>query len=99
MMSRSFGDVKAHTCGVISTPEVRNFQLDKRSRAIVLGSDGLWEVVSTDKIKAIVSKFYKSKRSEDAASELMEASQAGWMKKVASRSQRTQCTVTISLLW
>lgn len=81
-MSRSFGDARAHTCGVISTPEVLNFKLDKTSRAIILGSDGMWEVLTMDKIKNIVAKYYKSKRSDEAASELLEASQAAWSKKV-----------------
>lgn len=82
MMTRSFGDVRAHTCGVISSPEVLNFKLDRTARAIILGSDGMWEVLSMDKIKNIVAKYYKSKRSDEAASELLEASQAGWSKKV-----------------
>lgn len=82
MMSRSFGDGKGHSCGVISTPEIRNFSIDRKARAIVLGSDGMWEVISQDKIKQIVQKYFKSRRSEEAASELLEASQAGWVKKV-----------------
>lgn len=82
MMSRSFGDMRAHTCGVISTPEVRNFKLDRSSKAIVLGSDGMWEVLTQDKIKSIVAKYYKSKKSEEAALELLECSQTGWSKKV-----------------
>lgn len=84
MMSRSFGDVRAHSCGVISTPENKNFTLDKTARAIVLGSDGMWEVLTIEKIRGIVAKYYKSKRSDEAASELLEASQAGWSKKVCS---------------
>lgn len=81
MMSRSFGDGKAHSCGVISTPENRNFTLDKTARAIVLGSDGMWEVLTIEKIRSIVAKYYKSKRSDEAASELLEASQVAWGKK------------------
>jgi serine/threonine protein phosphatase PrpC len=46
MMSRSFGDRYGHSCGVISTPEVINFKLDSSCKAIVLGSDGLWEVMT-----------------------------------------------------
>ena len=96
MMSRSFGDVRAHTCGVISTPEIRNFPLDKTARAIVLGSDGMWEVLTIEKIRTIVAKYYKSKRSDEAASELLEASQAGWSKKVALSLRRILCTATTS---
>lgn len=83
-MSRSFGDVKAHTCGVISTPENRNFTLDRTARAIVLGSDGMWEVLTIEKIRTVVAKYYKSKRADEAASELLEASQAAWGKKVSN---------------
>jgi serine/threonine protein phosphatase PrpC len=96
MMSRSFGDMRAHTCGVISTPEIRNFKLDKTARAIVLGSDGMWEVMQPDQIKRIVAKYFRSKRSDEAASELLESSQTGWGKKVGPFDFRIQCTVMTS---
>jgi|JI6StandDraft_1071083.scaffolds.fasta_scaffold05244_3 serine/threonine protein phosphatase PrpC len=45
-MTRSFGDKVAHTLGVIATPEIYCYQMTRRERILVLGSDGLWEFMS-----------------------------------------------------
>lgn len=84
MMTRSFGDERAHTCGVISTPEIRNFSLNASTKAVVLGSDGMWEVITQERIKQVVMKHYKGKKSDDAAAELLELSLEGWARKVDS---------------
>ena len=45
-MSRSLGDVVAHSAGVVSDPEFTEFELDpKNDKFIVVATDGLWEFV------------------------------------------------------
>ena len=78
MMSRSFGDRYGHSCGVISTPEVINFKLDASCKAIVLGSDGLWEVMTQQHIADIVGKHNAQRNAEGAAMDLLEASTLCW---------------------
>lgn len=46
-MSRSLCDTVAHTVGVISMPEITERKLTDDERAIVIGSDGLWEFISS----------------------------------------------------
>ena len=46
-MSRSLCDTVAHTVGVISIPEITERKLTDDERALVLGSDGLWEFISS----------------------------------------------------
>lgn len=46
MMSRSFGDKTGHECGIICTPEIRHQKLDSNCVALVLGSDGIFEMLS-----------------------------------------------------
>lgn len=82
MMSRSFGDRYGHSCGVISTPEVINFNLDSTCKAIVLGSDGLWEVLTQQQIADIVGKHAGNRNAEAAAMELLESSTIHWRQKV-----------------
>lgn len=51
-MSRSLGDSICHDIGVIATPIVRRFTLSpRRDRFIVLGSDGIWSVLTRDVMK------------------------------------------------
>ena len=83
MMSRSFGDKYGHTCGVISVPEVRIFQNTQASRAVVMGSDGLWEVSTKDEILEIVKKYGNTKDSNSAVHELYDLSIKNWKKKVS----------------
>eukprot|EP00536_Pseudo-nitzschia_multiseries_P010730 jgi/Psemu1/326145/estExt_fgenesh1_pg.C_3370008 len=46
-MSRSLGDVVAHTAGVISEPEFTEFELDPESdKFLVVATDGLWEFIT-----------------------------------------------------
>merc|ERR1712119_230200 len=48
-MSRSLGDVVAHSAGVISEPDFTEFELDpERDKFLVVASDGLWEFVMND---------------------------------------------------
>mmetsp|Transcript_9688 Transcript_9688/g.19448 ORF Transcript_9688/g.19448 Transcript_9688/m.19448 type:complete len:326 (-) Transcript_9688:729-1706(-) len=46
-MSRSLGDVVAHTAGVTSEPEFTEFDLDPETdRFLVIATDGLWEFIT-----------------------------------------------------
>lgn len=84
MMSRSFGDAYGHSCGVISTPENRTFNLDKTIRALVMGSDGLWEVTDNKQIAQIVQKYAKTQDGVTAAKQLYEAALMNWKRRVCS---------------
>lgn len=54
-MSRSLGDVVAHTAGVISEPEFTEFELDPETdRFLVVATDGLWEFVTNEETVEIV---------------------------------------------
>lgn len=46
-VSRSFGDLFAHTIGVSNIPEVSYKNLEKQDMFIVIGSDGLWRVMNS----------------------------------------------------
>lgn len=54
-MSRSLGDVVAHTAGVISEPEFTEFELDPEAdKFLVVATDGLWEFVTNEETVEIV---------------------------------------------
>jgi len=42
-MTRSFGDATAARVGVNAIPEIKEFELGKDDKVIVLASDGVWE--------------------------------------------------------
>jgi len=54
-MSRSLGDVVAHSAGVISEPEFTDYELDSATdRFLVVATDGLWEFVENQETVEIV---------------------------------------------
>lgn len=45
-MSRSIGDEVAQSCGVTPKPEVLQFKIEPDHKAIILGSDGIFEFIN-----------------------------------------------------
>lgn len=50
-MSRSIGDAVAEQVGVIAEPEVMHVELTRDHKFIVLASDGLWEFISSQRVR------------------------------------------------
>ena len=57
-MSRSIGDLKAKTLGVIPDPGILEYDLNKSTKFVIVCSDGVWEYFDNDKVKDIGKKFY-----------------------------------------
>lgn len=53
-MSRSLCDTVAHSVGVISEPEVTERTLSDNDRILVIGSDGLWEFISSEEVIQLI---------------------------------------------
>ena len=80
-MSRSIGDGYAHNVGVIDVPEIIEFNLNEiNPRAVILGSDGVFEFVKNEEINDIVEKYSFNKDSQGCAKEIVEYSRKAWEK-------------------
>ena len=53
-MSRSICDTVAHSVGVVSTPDVFERDLTDDDRVLVMGSDGLWEFISSREVIELI---------------------------------------------
>jgi integrin-linked kinase-associated serine/threonine phosphatase 2C len=53
-VARSLGDLLGHSVGVTSEPEVSYKELDHDDRFIVIGSDGIWDVMNSAEIVGLV---------------------------------------------
>jgi len=60
-VARSLGDLLGHTVGVIADPEVSHKELDHDDRFIIIGSDGIWDVMNSAEVVGFV--FEKSSES------------------------------------
>ena len=57
-ITRSFGDFESDDLGVISEPDLREYDIDEEKiKIIVFGTDGIWKFLTNDKIMDIVLPY------------------------------------------
>lgn len=79
-MSRSFGDKRAKTCGVIPYPDIIEFNLSNNNdcKYMVLCSDGVWEFISNEEVMEIGNKYYYKNNINEFCNELLRKSTEIW---------------------
>jgi len=88
-MSRSLGDVVAHTAGVISEPEIFERTIDPETDCcLVLATDGLWEFMSDQEVIDIVSLCNEPRLAVD---NLINEANRRWMKEEQVIDDTTVC--------
>lgn len=80
MMSRSFGDDLGHEVGIICTPEISEKRLTDDTQVLVVGSDGIMEIVKNKKIAEKLYFLMRTNRKVDIIPDLMKMSIDGWKK-------------------
>ncbi|KAL8167865.1 hypothetical protein V2J09_009364 [Rumex salicifolius] len=80
-MSRSFGDLDLKQHGVISTPLVTHHRLSPQDRFLVLATDGVWDVMSSDEVATTV---WGASNQAEAAQELVVKARKAWVRKFPS---------------
>lgn len=91
-MSRTFGDLEAKKIGVISEPDITLKKIDNNSKFVVLGSDGLWDVVKPYDIIRIVRPYFNKNDVEGACQTLMKKAIQQWEK---DKEERDDITIII----
>jgi len=92
-MSRSLGDLVAHTAGVSSEPEIFEVKLSPGEHCfLVSASDGLWEFMTSQEVVDIVASFAKP---QDAVSALMKESKRRWLDEEEVVDDTTICVACI----
>ena len=80
-MSRSLGDYKGKLCGVIPIPEIIEYELDDKSKYMVICSDGVWEFLSNKKVMEIGNEYYMKNDIIGYTQKLISVSEEWWEKK------------------
>ena len=57
-MSRSLGDFQAKECGVISTPQIIEYDINNSTKFMVICSDGVWEFIQNEEVRDLGNAFY-----------------------------------------
>ena len=79
-MSRSIGDKIAHSIGVISEPEILNFNIDNKCQCLVIGSDGIWQYLSNSDVGRIIKPFLIKNEAENCCKEIIRKSSLKWIE-------------------
>lgn len=93
-MARSIGDHHAATIGVIAEPEITEYDIQDDDVALIIASDGVWELLSSQKVVDIVASV-KSRDPNEMCALIVE--QASYMWKVEEGDYRDDITVLVIL--
>ena len=83
-MSRSLGDSVAGSIGVISVPDITETEIRPQDKFIIMGSDGLFEFISSDDIIRLSSNYWKRHDIESSCTALVRISDERWRKEEES---------------
>ena len=80
-MSRSIGDLKSKTIGVISEPGILEYDVNESTKFIVIASDGVWEFMENAIIKEMAKKHYLQNETSPLCHEIVNTSVSLWEKR------------------
>ena len=94
-MTRTIGDLLSKKIGVISEPDIITKNIDNNSKFLVVGSDGLWEVLRPYDIIRMVRPYFNKGDIEGACQVLMRKAIQNWSKTMEERDDITIIVVFI----
>jgi len=94
-LSRSIGDLDGKDVGVISDPDIIVKKIDENSKFIILGSDGLWDVIKPYDASRIVRSYFNKGDIDGACQILLNKAMKIWKK---NNEERDDITIIIIFL-
>ena len=88
-LTRTIGDLEGEKIGIISEPEITIKKLDSTCKYIVMGSDGLWDVIKPYDVRRIVTPFFIRKDPKGACQALLKIASKNWNKEGCDRDDIT----------
>ena len=79
-MSRSLGDSVAHSVGVSTHPEIFDYMIAVDDIALVIASDGVWEVLRNEDVARIVKTHHQTMQAELCANLIIQTAAELWIK-------------------
>ena len=79
-MSRSIGDLKGKSIGVIPDPGIIEYNLNNSSRYVIVCSDGVWEFLNNQTVMNMGKKFYLENNASAFCHELVSKANNEWQE-------------------
>jgi len=92
-MSRSLGDLMAKECGVISTPQIVEFEINANTKYMVICSDGVWEFMQNEQVRDLGNAFYAQNKITDFCLQLVNMAMNLWSQYEVIRDDITVVSV------
>ena len=92
-MSRSLGDLMGKECGVISIPQIVEYEININTKYLVICSDGIWEFINNEQVRDLGNIFYAQNKVADFCIELVNLAIDLWSKKETIRDDITVVSV------
>ena len=94
-LTRSIGDLEGQKIGIISEPEIIIKKIDSTCKYIVMGSDGLWDVIKPYDVRRIVNSYFFKNDPKGACQALMKTACKNWEKSGCDRDDITIIVIFI----
>ena len=79
---RSFGDFISEPLGVFSIPDIKEYNFDfRKSKILMIATDGIWEFLSNEKVKDILIPFYEENNINGAMNKIIDVARKLWKIK------------------
>ena len=88
-LSRSIGDLEGKKIGIISEPEIIAKKIEQSHKFIIMGSDGLWDVIKPYDVNRIVRPYFNKGDIDGACKILLKKAEAVWKKNNEERDDIT----------
>ena len=80
-MSRSIGDLKGKSIGVISEPGILEYDINETTKFIVIASDGVWEFMKNENVIEIGKNFYIDNDTSNICHKIVDTSASIWQSR------------------
>ena len=88
-LSRTIGDLEGKKIGIISEPDITVRNLDENSKFIVMGSDGLWDVIKPYDVSRMVRPYFNKRDTDGACKILLKKAEQLYKKNNEERDDIT----------
>jgi len=81
-ISRSLGDFYSEKIGVISIPEIKDYDIDFREiKIMIIGTAGIWEFLTNEKVRDIILTYYNENNINGGIDKLINTAKKMWSIK------------------
>ena len=81
-VSRSFGDFYSEKLGIISVPEIKEYDIDYNNiKIMIIATDGIWEFLTNEKVRDTIFPYYEENNISGGIDKLIKVGRKMWSVK------------------